>query len=159
MPMFKIVEIMDLGIEKEKRRRDFYDIASKKFENKELTELFTKLRDWEDGHVRKYTAIREKVAEEEVKDEEYEGEFESYVKAFIDDYLSQDMTPESFSEKFKEAVDAVEYAKGFEKNAILFFMELAKYLEGHNKEVIEQLKDEEKQHLAYLENIRKKLTK
>ena len=45
---------------------------------------------------------------------------------------------------------------GFEKDAILFFNELLKYMMPPNKEKVEILIDEEKKHLIYLSELKKK---
>jgi len=42
---FNAVEVIDMGIKKEEKRRDFYGYAAEKFQEKDMKELFTKLRD------------------------------------------------------------------------------------------------------------------
>jgi rubrerythrin len=46
--VFSAAEIIDMGIVKEKKRRDFYGYAADKFKEKDMKDLFSKLRDWED---------------------------------------------------------------------------------------------------------------
>ena len=48
-------EIVEIGIEKEKKRMEFYGLAAERFkDNKELNELFIKLRDWEVDHIKRF---------------------------------------------------------------------------------------------------------
>ena len=92
-------EIVEIGIEKEKKRRDFYAIAADHFkENEELAKLFAKLRDWEDEHIKKFTEIRDHVSKAQYT-ESYPGETEAYMKALIDSELYDEVTPEAFAAK------------------------------------------------------------
>jgi len=156
MNIFKVGEVIDIGIEKEKKRRDFYGMAAKNFaENVELRDLFTELRDWEDGHIRKFTEIREGVKDRTV--ESYPGELSGYMQVLVDDRLYGEVTPESFKENVASPADAIEYGISFEKDAILFFSELVPYIGATNTEAIRALIAEEKEHLVYLSEMKKKL--
>lgn len=48
---------------------------------------------------------------------------------------------------------------GFEKDAILFFNELLKYMPSYHKEKTEELIGEEKKHLIYLAELKNKYSK
>ena len=54
--VFNAAEAIDMGIEKERKRRDFYGYAAQNFKEKDMVELFSHLRDWEDTHIKKFTA-------------------------------------------------------------------------------------------------------
>jgi len=158
MNIFKINEVVDMGIEKEKKRRDFYGQAAENFsENKELNELFVKLRDWEENHVEKFTEIRNRLAADQTF-ESYPGELSEYMQALVDDRLYQEISPDSFKDNVQTPVDALNYGISFEKDAILFFTELLPYIGAGNTGVINTLIDEEKKHLVYLSELKKKLS-
>lgn len=157
MNIFNISEIVDLGIEKEKKRRDFYGLCAEKFNNKDMKELFTKLRDWEETHIQKFTEVRASV--KELKETEgYEGELNSYMQALLDDKLYNDVSPAKFSANVKAPLDAVLYGIGFEKDAIIFFNEIINYTVDARKEVIKKLIEEEKQHIIYLALLKEKFS-
>lgn len=153
--VFNAAEIIDMGIEKEKKRRDFYGLVAAKFKEKDMKELFTKLRDWEDEHIKKFTDIRNTVEESEVM-ESFQGEFEAYIKALVDDMLYTQITPENFAKNIKTPLGAIQYGLIFEKDAILFFQELLRYMTPHHQEAIEKLIDEEKKHIFYLTELKRK---
>lgn len=153
--VFNAAEIIDMGIEKEKRRREFYALVAQSFKQKEMNELFTRLRDWEDEHVKKFTDIRNTVTEYEVM-ESYQGELEAYMKTLVDDMLYDQVTSEAFARNVKTPLEAIGYGIGFEKDAILFFGELMKYMTPHHQESIVELIREEKKHLIYLSELKKK---
>ena len=159
MNLFNISEIVDMGIEKEKKRRDFYALVASTFRENGMKELFTKLRDWEDEHIKKFSQIRAGVKDDEATDA-YPGEMKDYIMAVVDDKLYNDVSPGGFSKNVKSPLDAINYGIGFEKDAIIFFSEFLPYISSReNKDVIEELIDEEKQHLVHLVGLRNKIQK
>jgi rubrerythrin len=156
MNIFNISEIVDLGIEKEKKRRDFYGLCAEKFNNKGIKELFIKLRDWEETHIQKFTEIRAFVKEPK-ETENYEGELNSYMQALLDDKLYDDVSLAKFSANVKTPLDAVLYGIGFEKDAIIFFNEIINYTVDTRKDVIKKIIEEEKQHIIYLARLKEKI--
>jgi rubrerythrin len=155
MNVLKIADIVDIGIEKEKARQDYYHRVSLEFDDPEMKDLFTKLRDWEAAHVKKFQAIRGSLNELDSV-ESYPGELDNYMKALVDDKLYIDVTDESFTQNVKTPVDAIAYGIGFEKDAILLFMELLSYIQSSDKEVILQLMEEERKHIVHLIKMRKR---
>ncbi|MFA6142781.1 MAG: ferritin family protein [Candidatus Omnitrophota bacterium] len=153
--VFNAAEVMDMGIEKEKKRRDFYGYAAEKFQDGAVKDLFVKLRDWENTHIKKFTEIRNTTEESEAT-ESFQGELASYMKAAMDDLLYKQVTKEWFSKNIKAEIEAIRYGIGFEKDAILFFNELLKYMNPYHKEKIQILIDEEKKHLVFLSELKKK---
>lgn len=152
--VFNAAEVIDMGIEKERKRRDFYGMVAKAFKAKRMRTLFSRLRDWEEAHIKKFTEIRDSVDESETI-ESYEGEFAAYMKAAVDDLLYRQVSARQFAKNVRTEHDAIRYGMGFEKDAILFFNELLKYMSPHHKEKIEVLIQEEKGHLVYLAELRR----
>ena len=144
-----------MGIAKEKKRKIFYGYAADKFKEKDIKDLFSRLRDWEDEHIKKFTDIRNSTQTYEVS-EIYSGEFGAYLKFVVDDILYRQVSKEWFAGNIKEPLEAIKYGIGFEKDAILFFSELLSYMTGPNKEKIGELIGEEKKHLIYLSELKKK---
>jgi rubrerythrin len=54
----------------------------------------------------------------------------------------------------KTPLDAISYGIGFEKDAIIFFNEIANYTVDARRDVIKKLIEEEKQHIVYLAALR-----
>lgn len=150
--IFNAAEIIDMGIEKEKKRRDFYGRVAKEFKEDDLKKLFGDLHDWEDEHVRKFTEIRDSISGEEIA-ESYEGEFTAYIRSLVDDKLYSHVTASSFAKNVKTPLDAIRWGIGFEKDAILFFNELIDYMPSNNKDKVKLLVNEEKKHIIYLSEL------
>lgn len=155
--IFKIVDVVEIGIEKEKARKEFYDRVSQHFDDEEMKSLFTKLRDWEDAHIKKFQAIRSGVESSGIA-ESYPGELEDYMDALVDDRLYKAVSPESFGDTIKTPLDAINTGIEFEKDAIMLFTELAGFVQATDKSVIDELVGEERQHIVYLNKLRKKLS-
>jgi len=153
--VFNAAEVIDMGIAKEKKRRDFYGLVAARFRQKDMKELFTRLRDWEDTHIKKFTQIRDSIEESEAT-ESFQGEFEAYMKSLVDELLYKQVSAKEFTKNVKSELSAIRYGMGFEKDAILFFNELLKYMSAYHKEKIEELIGEEKKHLTYLSELKKK---
>ena len=150
-------EIVEIGIEKEKRRRDFYALAAERFKaKKDLAELFARLRDWEIEHIRKFEQILDTVSKAQYT-ESYAGETESYMDALVDSELYAKITPEKFADIVKTPVDALDRGIGFEKDAILFFSQLSGFIDPKSRDIVAKLIGEEKQHLIYLFNMKKEM--
>ena len=153
--LLKIVDVVNIGIEKEKARRDFYNHVAQHFDDTELTDLFTRLKDWEAGHIKKFESVRDSI-DEPTTVESYPGEMEAYMRALVDDELYENVSADSFSDYIQSPLDAIRYSIGFEKDAILLFMELSTKVQSKNKEVIMDLIAEERKHIVHLIKLRKK---
>ncbi len=156
MNIFNTVEVIDMGIEQEKKRRDFYGLAADKFTDEKIRELFTRLKEWEEIHIKKFTEIRNGVQEFETTPS-YSGELEDYMNSLVDDRLYGKVSVSEFSKNIKTPLSAVSYALGFEKDAILFFGEIMPYVDEANKDKIEELISEEKKHVIYLTQLKREL--
>lgn len=147
-------DIVDIGIEKEKKRRDFYGLAAEQFkDNAELAELFGKLRDWEEEHITRFEEIRKSVQGGNYA-EEYPGEIEAYMQALVDSELYKDITPEGFASLVKTPGEALDMGIRFEKDAILFFNGLSRFVDERMQEVTKKLVAEEQDHMVYLHKMK-----
>jgi len=157
MSILQPSDIVEIGIEKEIKRRDFYGLAAGHFADQEdLAELFGKLRDWEEGHIVKFRKIRDEVKGGNYA-ESYPGEIHEYMAAVVDSDLYEDLDAESFALKIKTAEEALTAGIGFEKDAILFFGGLANFVDPKSAEVIQQLIEEEQQHMIQLFEMKSRL--
>jgi len=152
--VFDAAEIINMGIEKEKKRRDFYGMVAEKFKDKKMKTLFSRLRDWEETHIKKFTEIRNSV-EEPGTTESYEGESAAYMKAAVDDLLYKQVSPSQFEKNVRTELSAIRYGMSFERDAILFFSELLKFMAPRHREETEILIGEERKHLIYLAELQR----
>ena len=157
MAVLQPSDIVDIGIEKEIKRRDFYALAAEHFsDNADLAKLFSQLRDWEEGHIKKFQRIREEVKGGNYA-ESYPGEIHEYMAAVVNSDLYEDLNAESFALTIKTPEAALDAGIGFEKDAILFFGGLANFVDPKAREVIQELILEEQQHMLQLFEMKKRL--
>lgn len=156
--VFNAAEVIEMGIAKEKKRRDFYGLVATKFKDKGMRELFSNLRDWEEAHIKKFSSIRDSVRQDEIT-ESYQGEFGAYMRALVDDKLYNQISPANFAKNVKTPLSAIQYGLGFEKDAILFFGELLNHMEPVFRDKVLELINEEKQHIIYLTELKRKIDK
>jgi len=153
--IFNMAEVVDIGIEKEKSRRDFYEAVALLTTEGDMKDLFRKLADWEEEHVRKFESIRDGIDEVEPP-ESYEGEEAAYMQALVNDQLYRDISPRELAEKLRDPLEAIARGIEFEKDAILFFRSLGIFLSPSRQGIINELVREEQEHLVYLSRLREK---
>jgi len=153
--IFNMAEVVDIGIEKEKSRRDFYEAVSSLTTEGDMKDLFRKLADWEEEHVRKFESIRGGIDEVEPP-ESYEGEEAAYMQALVNDQLYRDISPRELAQNLRDPLEAIAKGIEFEKDANLFFRSLGLFLSPSRRGIINELVREEQEHLVYLSRLRKK---
>ena len=153
---FDILEVVEMGIEKEKMRRDFYQRVAKEFKSTSIKDLFARLSNWEENHIDKLNGIKAGLGNDELIEFE-SGLLEAYWKTLINDMLYIKVDVGEFSKNIKTPLEAVSYGISFEKDSILFFSELGQHLVSKGKGVIETLIEEERSHLIYLIKLEKQL--
>ena len=149
MNKYNIKEIIEMAIQTEKLGYRFYTKIADKFKkNKELVELFTKLASKEQVHEKTFTELKRLVAKSGTEDVEW-GEVTNYMRAFVESefFLGKGKSLPSLT-RIRTSKDAVKFALGFEKETLLYFMELRKIVK--EKEMVDEIINEEKSHIMWL---------
>jgi len=149
MSMYAVNEIIEMTLEKEVMRRDFYAEAAKKFRNSKAKKLFSDLERWESIHVSKVKELKERLKLSPLIDSGL-GELHSYLRSVVDSKLYTSVSMKDLLKGVKSVQEAITYAIGFEKDAILFFNEFLPFFIGKDEKVIKKLIDEEKNHIRHL---------
>lgn len=145
--MIRLETILEIGLEKEKARQSFYKCMAEQTDQEAFKVLFTKLSDWEKGHVKVFEQFKSSLGGQSVP---LDGEMADYFEAMIEGRFYDQMDSDAFLKDLDSPLDAVEIAISFEKDAILFFMELLSHVHASAKPVIQKLIEEERQHIVYL---------
>ncbi len=155
--VFSAAEIVEIGIEIEKNGRDFYNSVLKLSKNSKAKEVFEFLAAEEEKHVARFEAMLSQVKKYEPS-ESYPGEYFAYLKALSEGYVftKKDKGAE-VAKNVKADKEAVELGISFEKDSILFYYEMKRFvLEGEQK-VVGKLLEEEQAHLEKLTGLKKSL--
>ena len=158
MNMYSIDEIMEMAIRTETLGYQFYTTMAEKFKKDAgLVQLFSTLASKEKVHEKTFTDLKAMVAKKGSEPVEWE-EVSNYMRAFVESefFLGKGKALPSM-DHLKTAQDAVKFAIGFEKETLLYFFELRSMVK--EKEVVDEIINEEKSHIRWLDAFRADLSK
>ena len=149
MNNYNISEIIEMAIRTERLGFQFYTSIAEKFKkDAALVDLFTKLASKEKVHEKTFTELQDLVAKSGTEPVEW-GEVSNYMRAFVESqfFLGKGKSLPSM-DHLTSVKEAVQFALGFEKETLLYFMELRKIVK--EKEMVDEIINEEKSHIMWL---------
>ncbi len=158
MAKYSIDEVLEMAVQTEKLGYQFYTGMADKFKKDAgLVKLFTTLASKEKTHERTFTNLKETVAKTGTEPVEWD-EVTKYMRAFVESefFLGGGKSLPSM-DHLRTAADAVKFALGFEKETLLYFMELRAIVK--EKAMVDSVIDEEKSHIVWLDQFRKEMKK
>ena len=153
MNKYSIDEIMEMAVQTEILGYQFYTGMAEKFKKDvALVKLFTTLASKEKLHEKVFTGLKEAVAKHGIEPVQWE-EVSNYMRAFVESefFLGRAKALPSM-DRIKTVHDAVRFALGFEKETLLYFIELQSIVK--EKGVVEEVINEEKSHIRWLDQFR-----
>jgi rubrerythrin len=156
MNKYSIDEVMEMAVQTEKLGYQFYTSMSDKFRTDNgLVKLFTELASKERQHEKTFTGLRDMVAKKGTEPVQWE-EVSNYMRAFVESefFLGRGKALPAM-DHIKTVNDAVKFAIGFEKETLLYFMELRAIVK--EKEVVDEVINEEKSHIMWLDSFKRGL--
>jgi len=155
--LFSASDIVEIGVQIEKNGRDFYDAAAKAVKNVKAKEVFGLLRGEEEKHIKSFEALLSQVKKYEPS-EAYPGEYFAYLKTLSEGYIfKKDSNIRNLAEKLKDEKKILDAGIGFEKDSILFYHEMKKFILGDEQNTVDKLIEEEQEHLRKLTEIKRSL--
>jgi len=158
MNKYSIDEILEMAVQTEKLGYQFYTGMADKFKKDAgLVKLFTTLASKEKTHERTFTNLKETVSKSGIEPVEWE-EISNYLRAFVESefFLGRGKSLPTM-DHLKTVPEVVKFALGFEKETLLYFMELRSIVK--EKAAVDAVIDEEKDHIVWLDQFRKGLAK
>lgn len=143
-------EIVRLAVDIEKQGQKFYEIAATKIDDPEVKEMFEFLAQEESQHINDFKALGDSLSGDFTPNESYVGEYSDYIKALIDNHVFNHNNIEKFLENLSSASEALAIAFRFEKDSILIFQELCNVVNEEGKKIVDELVEQEKQHIRKL---------
>ncbi len=151
MERFSIREAIAQAVQTERLGYEFYTTLAEKLKKDEgLNKLFTTLAGKELRHEKTFKELLEIIKDEEPADWE---EAEQYLRAIVESefFLGKNKSLPSLT-KVKTVEDAVNFALGFEKETLLYFYGIKDAVK--EKEVVEEIINEERSHILWLSRFR-----
>lgn len=153
--MLDLVDLIDLAVKIEASGYEFYSKLSKKTEDK-MAKLFKNLAEQERDHGKIFRSLLKKykgVSPQELSswaDEEVKGYLTSFAQTSIFPKIKSNEVPDNIEKAVKMAIEV-------EKDSIIFYDEIEALVP--DKEVISEVINEEKKHLADLSKLLNDLEK
>ncbi|MBU1007262.1 MAG: ferritin family protein [Candidatus Omnitrophica bacterium] len=155
--LFSASDIVEVGIQIEKNGRDFYDAVAKAVKDVKAKEVFELLQGEEEKHIKRFEALLSRVKKYEPS-EAYPGEYFAYLKTLSEGYIfKKDSNIRSLAEKLKNEKEILDTGIGFEKDSILFYHEMKKFILGDEQNTVDKLIEEEQGHLRKLTDMKKNI--
>ncbi|GER94268.1 hypothetical protein A45J_2028 [hot springs metagenome] len=148
MEKFSIREVVSQAIQTEKLGYQFYTSMAEKFkkDNEGMNKLFTTLAEKELIHEKTFSDLLPMIGDAEPEGWE---DISQYMRAIVESefFLGKNKSLPSM-ENIKTVKDAVDFAIGFEKETLLYFYGIKDAVK--EKEIVEEIINEEKSHIRWL---------
>jgi rubrerythrin len=158
MNKYSIDEIIEMAIQTEALGYQFYTRMAEKFKKDDgLVKLFTTLAKKEQVHEKTFIGIKDLIAKHGAEPVQWE-EVSNYMRAFVESefFLGRGKALPSM-DHLKTVKEVVQFAIGFEKETLLYFFELRSMVK--EKEVVDEVINEEKSHIRWLDTFKRGLAK
>ena len=153
--IFSAREVVEAAVEKEKKRKGFYAAVAELSADQEMKDLFKFLTEEEGRHVAAFARIRDSLPEGGDSGE-YSADMDAYMDSVIDERLYSRIDSKEFVQQAIDARNVFSLAIGFEKDAILYFREFIPYLSESDRMIVQELVDQEKEHIRRLAEMQRK---
>ena len=151
-------EIVEIGVQIEKNGKAFYDAVSARSRDPKAKETFKFLAGEEEKHITAFQKLLESVEKYDPQ-EAYTDDYHAYMKALAGDHVftGKNIGAEA-AKKANTDKEAIDMAIGFEKDSIVFYLEMKQMVLQHDARTIEALIAQEQSHLKRLLEVKKTIT-
>lgn len=150
---FEPSEAFQLAIRIEENGEKFYLEMGEKLQDPSVKKLFFFLAKEEIEHRKFYEKICSEL-EKEVPFESYPGEYSSYLFSYAETVLFNKQILQDKIEEINDEIEAIDFAISTELNAISFFLEFKNIVSGKNRDMVDQIIEEERRHFVQLTNMK-----
>lgn len=153
MAIFKISELIDMAVRDEETGEAFYRALASKDFLAEAQSAFSSLADQERAHAKRYRALLAEAGPHTPR-ERHPGEYESYLSALLE--MRAFPSPEKAAAGARALAGeraAAETALRMERDTLLFYLEMLPFLPRAHQRAVEDIIDEERQHIAALTDL------
>jgi rubrerythrin len=154
MAKFSTREAVEMAVQTERLGYQFYNEMADRFKDHEgLSDLFRRLALKEKSHEAVFARLRDQAAAEDI---DHPEEVAHYMRAMVESefFIGNEKSLPSM-DNVKTVGDAVDYALGFEKETLLFFVGLRDMLGDGG--AMDAVINEERSHIAWLSEFKGKL--
>ncbi len=147
--LFSARELIDIAIREEQTGATFYRALAESTDSEELRRFALEVAQMEDEHEEKFRALLNRVGDYQPAGEAYAGQYESYMSYLIEGRIfptGQDGV--ELAERQQSDREAVETAMEMERNTLLFYHEMLRFVPESERSLLEEIIGEERQHVT-----------
>ncbi len=151
-------EVLDMAIKIEENGLRYYADAAKASKNDRLKEVFKVLANEECDHIRVFSELKRTLTDKDCQEgfDAYADEAALYLSAIADtEVFTNPDKGRDLARQVKDEKDAVRTALDMEKDSLLFYYEVVKMIREKDKDVVENLIEQEKSHVKKLTELQK----
>lgn len=154
--IFKVNEVVSIAVEIEKRGEAFYKDMAEKAKDEKVKGILSFLAGEEVKHQQYFSDMLSRLDSMQIPAGSDEAEYWAYVNDLIDShFLFNDHWNEKVISWVSTDREVIHLAMGFEKDSILFFMEMKGLVPSGEVKTIEACIEEERRHLRQLAGVLK----
>ncbi len=157
MAVFEAGDIVEVAVRIEENGANFYRYAVQLAGKEEVKALFQRLADEEVKHRQIFAKILAGMARN-LPPEGYDGEYAAYLHDYVDNRLV--FKAEAFAgelTKLRDEASALDFAIQRELDSIHYYREIRELLPADQREAVERIIAEEKEHFIRLSAMRKRI--
>jgi rubrerythrin len=150
------VEVIEMAIKTEESGQRFYATTAKKTKSHKLSELFLFLAGEEKKHAKTFKKLYNTIKETPQSIPYDFDEIQQYLKAIIDSifFLSGSS---SYVSKLTTSQALLDFALAFEKDTLLFYLEITNLVKEKDKKLVEKIIAQEKEHIRKLSAMKEEI--
>jgi len=153
MAVFEISEMLKVAIKDEEIGEAFYNAIAGRTSDERLKERLLQIAKQEVYHAARFRNILTNVKDSKPR-EQYQGEYDGYMNALLTNRAFPDIASAIAKASKADDGECLDIAKRLEKDTILFYEELIKFVPSAYAVQINEIMNEERNHLADLTSLR-----
>jgi len=157
MNIFKASELLKIAVQIEKNGLTFFKEIKGRVKDFTAQEAFDFLAKQEVEHQRTFEKLLVKVGDYQVA-ESYPGEYAMYLEALAgENIFTKDEEIKNITKRVSSDAEAIQAGIGFEKDSIIFYNDMKKFVPASDQDIVDKIIEEEKKHLVRLLDLKKNL--
>ena len=149
-PNYNLQEILRIAVKVEEAGEKLYAKLEYEAKDKNLSKVWNYLREQEHVHRDTFQKMLDNIGDY-IVDNLNPGEYDKYIRAIASEYVFiPDLLENKIQEGFTHDLAAIKFAIGIEKESILVYEAMKEFISLNHREILDQIINEEKNHLADL---------
>jgi len=146
--LFSASELINIAIREEVTGATYYRALARKAKSEKLRKFALDVAKMEDEHAEKFRKLLSEVKNYAPVGESYSGEYEEYIAYLIEGRIfPMGEEGEKLAARQKSDQQACETAAEMEKNTLLLYQELLRFVPERDRPLLQSIMDEERLHL------------